>query len=418
MSGDLTQADLLLHWHYDPNATSNPGTSLTGPIPANTTITPQSMQIGGHLPSNEVWEVLPEPVIAFNDLPAAGSAPSDFSFQWLVGSGQQATTISSVYLRGAVDLNTNMPGPWMEPGRSGIPSMADVGMYAALKAMKAGRPFAEVLAKAATLKVSGDLTFSITTLTQVSDVIDIKVYGRRWHVQDFEMLLAGGQISGTYAVRRPLEDFSISFPVSFSPISLNTWDLQPGGVNQPSFAAWPFAVVSINTVASSPNTDLYYSYSSGASGIAQVENTYENLDFHYLPPQAGYNKVLDVESVGVRSRWQYATGSGTGLRYAFIRADNDVVSKYHPSHLWLVTDTDNPLVFGIQQPAGPADNRFRSLTPFRFPIFGDHIQFGVRDNGTTTIQPGQVAWKVRGLYITNYSGATITRGQLPSPPTS
>jgi hypothetical protein len=409
---EITDADLLLHWHYDPAAASNPGVSNTGNLAANVPITPISAAIGGHLPTDVVWEVLPEPVIAFNGNLLAGNAPEDFSLQVLIDASLQVAPW--LYLRGAPDLNPLQPGFWVEDAPP-VPSMANRGIYAALRAAAGGAAFADVVDIACTYKVTTDFTFTLTPLTTIDQVIDIKWYGKRWDKQTFAKLLAGNALSGTYVLRRPVENMRLSFPLSTPPLSFGTWNQQFGGAQQGNTAVWPFRTTSINTVASTLNTDLALSWSAGASGQAQVENVNENLDFHANPhTDQGGNFVLRVKEYGARSRWQYATGAGTNLRYAAIYVDNDTVHKYHPEHLFLVTDTDNTRVFGIQAPCGPQNGKYRRAPKFDFAVFGDHIKFIVGDNGTGTIQAGQTATHVAGTMITGYpSSATVTRGGAP-----
>lgn len=411
MASELETPELVLHWHYDPAAAANPGVPNTGNLVANQPVTPAAAQIGGSLKSDEVWEINPEPEVSFDGKLAAGAAPEDFSLQWLIDGADQPTT--GLYFRGAPDLNSN-PGAYYIEGYGGDnPPVAHKGMYTALKMLAAGRPLHEVIDAAATLKVTENLTFVLTPLTAIDRVIDIKVYGKRWNKTVFNRVLKGQQISGKYAVRRQAENLSIAFNAQWPTIAWDTWNQQIGGASQGTLKGMPWQTTAINTVASQLNTDLLLSYASGASGQAQVESTAENLAFKYAPTDTNGNRVLALTRVGARSRWQYATGAGTHLRWAFIHADNDLVSKYHPSHLWMVTDTDNRIGMGIQQPFGPANGKYRRGASFVFPIFGDHIAFGIRDDGQATITAGQAAVQPKGTLISGYKGASILRNGQP-----
>ena len=413
---ELDQADLLVHWQYNPAATSNIGVSQTGDLPAGgAPVVPTSVSLGAHMQSDEVWEVLAEPVITFDDEPVAGTAPQEFTFQWVNGSGPSDQVLSTLYYNGAFDLNYLVPPDWREPKGEAIPSMANAGIRAALRAAKSGRAFAEVVDICAkTLKVGSDFTFAITPVTTISRTIDIKIYGKRWQKAAYNALLAGGRFSGTYARKREIEQYFIAFPASWPALGPNfaNWTNQPGGVGQGTFEAMPWATFSINTVSSTLNQDLLFGWYTGAgTGIAQsqVQNATENLVLNMLPGTTDAGYMYSLTDLGARSRWQYASGAGTALNWAFIRAANDQVFKYHPQFPWRVTDTDNPLVYGRPMPAGQNNGRAFRLTKFVFPMYGDEFSFGVRDNGVSTIAPGQVAWSVRGTRFKGITGATITR---------
>jgi hypothetical protein len=412
---------LVLHWHYDPNAASNPGVPNTGALPANIPITPNVSAIGGEVPSDEVWELLCDPVISFDGGGlVAGTAPTDFALQVQIdqGTGQQGTLAPWGYWRGAPDLNPDTPGMWTVDADV-LPSLKNAGALAAVRAARNPQmPVSELVAiMARTYKAATTFNFTLTPLAAVDSIIDMKWYGRRWSRQAFAYYLAGQQpVSGQYSLTRHIENMAISFPLSFPPLSFDSWNQQPGGASQPTTQAWPFRTVAINTVASTLNTRLILAWNGGQSGQAQVENQYENLSFQYNP-RTGVKNVLDVDSWSIATRWQYRTnGVGTNLRYAGLYAENDVVSKFHPPYLRLVTDNDNPYMAGIQQGIGPADYRSRRVDKWKFPIFGDYEYFFIQDNGLGTIAANTIATWVRGTMVTQYpypGNAQVTRQGQP-----
>lgn len=422
---DIDEAQLVLHWHYDPTLTSVPGlvnpngTAAFGNLAANVPVTPTASGIGGTVPSDEVWELLADPVLTFDGGGLqAGVAPQDFSLQVNLdqGSGPQGTAAPWGYWRGAPDLNPDTPGMWTVD-QPAVPSLANAGKLAAVRAMRSGNvPLSTIVSMAArTYCVSSSFTFTLTPLVAISHPIDLKWYGRRWSRQAFNQYLAGAAISGTYAVTRSIEQLAASFPLTYPALRWETWAQQIGGASQPVTQVWPFRTIAINTVASTLNVNLVLRWANGQSGQTQVENSNENLDFNYNP-RNGTNNLLDVHEWGTRTRWQYLTGAGTNLRGTAIFAENDVVSKYHPEYARLVTDTDNPYGFAYQQGFGPSDGRSRRVPKYRFPIFGDHIYFVLRDNGTGTIAANTIATAVRGTMITQYpypGAAQVTRGGQP-----
>ena len=426
MAREIEDPQLVLHWHYDPAATGasavpglvNPnGAGAFGNLAQNVPQTPVALQIGGDVPEDEVWELLADPVITFDGGGlVAGAAPQDFSLQALLdqGNGQQGVAAPWGYWRGAPDLNPDTPGMWTVD-QPAVPSMDHAGMLAAVRAMRSSSvPLADVIAIAAkTYKVASSFSFTIVPLGgAVSSIIDLKWYGRRWSKQAFARYLQGKQIGGQYTSGRSIEGLAINFPLAFPALDFKTWTQQPGGSAQGTTQVWPYRTIAINTVASTLNTDLLLAWNGGQSGQSQVENANENLDFTYNP-RTGTANLLDVDSWGTRTRWQYLTGAGTNLRGTAIYAASDVVAKYHPEYGRLVTDTDNPYGFGFQQGFGPSDNRSRRVPKFRFPIFGDHVSFVLRDNGTGVLAANTVATAVRGTMVVNYQyqagGNTVTR---------
>ncbi len=428
---EIEDSQLVLHWHYDPTATGpnavlglvNPnGAGAFGNLVANVPLTPTAVNIGGVVPADEVWELLPDPVITFDGGGlAAGVAPQDFALQVLLdqGTGNQGVAAPWGYWRGAPDLNPDTPGMWTEDQPT-IPSMASAGALAAVRASQNPRAsLADIVAiMARTYKVISSFNFVLTPLTEISSIIDLKWYGKRWSKQAFAQYLQGKQpVNGKYTLSRSVEKLAISFPLAFPALDFTGgWANQIGGGSQGTTQAWAYRTVAINTVASTLNTDLTLGWNGGQSGQAQVENANENLAFSYNP-RTGNNNVLDVDSWGTVTRWAARTGAGTNLRGTAIWAASDTVNKYHPEYGRLVTDSDNPYGFAWEQGWGPANGKSRRVPKFRFPIFGDQINFVLRDNGTGTIAANTIATAVRGTMVSNYpyvaGSTTVTRNGQP-----
>lgn len=388
--------DLLLHAHYS--------VATSGNLAQGAIWNPSPASLSTNIPTDEVWEVMSHPVVAFNGGGvAAGAALQEGHLKLIMDDGDQPVPYLNYNI--APDLNFNPPAPYFagEPQ----PLMAE-GIEAAIKAQLGGAPLAEVLRKACSLKPATSLTFSLTAVTAITSDIDVKIYGRRWKRDALGRVMNGVAIGGKYAVRRKVEDNSISFDIPAVATTFENWDKLFGGANAGSLTVNPYSIFAINSAATTPQVPYAMSYRSGQQ--AQVASAAQEQDWRYTASATGGNRVLQIDRLGGRSRWQYATGAGTNLRYAYVNLDSDVVHKRHPAHLLLVTDTDNVAGFGLQQPFGPANGLYRRVPRFDLTVFNDHGFVAIQDNGAP-VGVGQAATQVQGYLIVGYpeKAAVITR---------